>query len=370
MADNAGALSFGFEADFSGFTRAAEGAGQTLDRLARTAGQWAGATSSDVSRTLGAAAQLQSSQTGALEAAARNLAGKARAAANAVVAPNGLSAAQLLTGATIKDTSGDKDDNSAKVTTHLSEQLALLQTTGAAHDQIALRMKIEAEQAKLGTDATTAEKDAVAGLVQQIDAATTAQAKLKAAQESTNKAWNFGSQQVLGGIDAIIFDGARLGDAAAGALRNLSQAGLGAALTGSGPFAGLFGTQGSNGAEGGLFGVLGKALFGGGVPSGTTGSLAPGSAGSSFAGLFADGGSIGAGQWGVVGEAGAEVVAGPAAVTPWDKIPGSAPLRPAQAAAQVINFNVTSPDAPSFARSETQVAALLSRAVMRGQRNM
>ena len=64
----------------------------------------------------------------------------------------------------------------------------------------------------------------MAGLVQQIDAATTAQTKLKAAQEATNQAWNFGSQQVVSGIEAMIFDGARLGEAAAGVLRNLSEA--------------------------------------------------------------------------------------------------------------------------------------------------
>lgn len=367
MVDSAGSLSFGFDADFSGFTRAADGAGQTLDRLSRTAAQWAGSTSNDLSRTLGGAAALQSAQSGALETAARAMTGKARIAATAIAAPNGLSAGQLLAGLTIKDTSGDKDDNSAKVLTHLSEQLALLQSTGAAHDKIAERIKIEAEQAKLGSDATVAEKNAVAGLVQQIDAATAAQTKLKAAQEATNKAWTFGSQQALNGIDAMIFGGARLGDAAAGMLRNLAKAGLGAALTGSGPFAGLFGTQGSKGAEGGLFGAVGKALLGGGTPSVNGGALSSGTITSSFAGLFADGGSIGAGEWGIVGEQGAEVVAGPAAVTPWDKI---SPATGAPRSTQVINFNVTSPDAPSFARSETQMAALLSRAVMRGQRNI
>ena len=51
---------------------------------------------------------------------------------------------------------------------------------------------------------------------------------------------------------------------------------------------------------------------------------------------------------------------------PWDKIPAAAA---AGRSTQVINFNVTSPDAPSFARSETQMAALVSRAVLRGQRN-
>lgn len=35
-----------------------------------------------------------------------------------------------------------------------------------------------------------------------------------------------------------------------------------------------------------------------------------------------------------------------------------------------VNFNVTSPDAESFRRSETQVAAMLARAVSLGQRNL
>ena len=35
-----------------------------------------------------------------------------------------------------------------------------------------------------------------------------------------------------------------------------------------------------------------------------------------------------------------------------------------------ITFNVTSPDADSFRRSEGQIAAMLSRAVSRGQRNL
>jgi len=36
----------------------------------------------------------------------------------------------------------------------------------------------------------------------------------------------------------------------------------------------------------------------------------------------------------------------------------------------VVNFNVTTPDAESFRRSETQLAALLARTVARGQRNL
>jgi phage-related minor tail protein len=35
-----------------------------------------------------------------------------------------------------------------------------------------------------------------------------------------------------------------------------------------------------------------------------------------------------------------------------------------------ITFNVTTPDADSFRRSETQIAALLARAVAHGHRNL
>lgn len=342
MVETAGVLSFGFEADFSGFTRAADSAGQTLDRLAGRAGAWAEATAGGLSRTFDTAAGQQA-----------KAAAKMMSSAQGSKAPVGLSTSQLLAGQTIPDTSGDRDDSSAKVMTHLSEQLALLKTTGMAHDAIVERMKTEVEQAKLGTDATAAEKSQVADLVRQIDAATAAQTKLKAAQDAMNQAVGFGSAQVARGIESLILDGTRLNDVAANLLRSTARQGLQAALTGAGPLAALFGTQGQNGATGGIFGALAKALSGG-------------SAGSGFAGLFADGGAIGAGQWGIVGEKGAEVVAGPASVTPWAKLPTAAA---GGRTTQVINFNVTAPDPPSFARSESQMSALLARAVGRGGRN-
>lgn len=334
MAEQAGSLSFGFEADFSGFTRGADSAGAVLDRLAGRADAWADATAAGVTRTFDTAAALQARQAAALKADAP--------------VPGGLSTAQLLAGRTIPDTSGDRDDNSARVLTRLSEQLALLRTVGDAHAAIAERQKTEIEQARLGTEATAAEKDEVAGLVRQIDAATVAQAKLKASQAATNEAFGFASATAARGLESLILDGARLSEVGASILRSTARQGLEAALTGAGPFAGAFGTQGKAGATGGLFGALGAVLPGG-----------PG-----FAGLFASGGTIAPGQWGIVGERGAEVVAGPAAVTPFAKLP------PAGArTTQTINFNVTAPDPPAFARSESQMSALLARAVARGGRN-
>lgn len=332
MVEQAGSLSFGFEADFSGFTRAADAAGATLDRLAGRADAFAASSSTSLVRTFDTAAAIQARQAAALRADAP--------------VPGGLTAAQLLSGQTIPDTSGDRDDNSARVLTRLSEQLALLRTVGDAHALIAERQKIEAEQAKLGADATAAEKDQVAGLVRQIDAATEARTKLKAAQAAADEAYGFVSSQAARGIEALVLDGAKPGEVAAGLLRSTARQGLQAALVGAGPFAGSFGAQGKDGATGGLFGALG--------PGG----------GSGFAGLFAAGGTIASGEWGIVGERGAEVVAGPAAVTPVARL-AAAPAAPSQ----VINFNVTAPDPPAFARSQSQMAAVLARAVGRGGRN-
>ncbi|MCW6510987.1 phage tail tape measure protein [Lichenifustis flavocetrariae] len=303
MADVAGSLTYRFDADVSGFARAIDSAGAKLDALSQRASAFAAGRPLDIT--------------------------------------SGLSRA-----------TGSTDDQAGRELTRLSQQLALLQSTGAAHAAIAEQIKIEAAQTKLGSDATVAQKASAASLVQQIDAAAVAQAKLRAAQEATNTAWRYGSNTLTSGIEAMIFQGEKLRDVGASLLSSFAKSGLSAALSGSGPLAGLLGTAGTNGAVGGLFGALGS-LF--------TGSTAA----STFSGLYADGGTIGAGQWGVVGEKGAEVVAGPATVVPWAKAMGQG----GQRSTQVIQFNVTTPDAPSFARSEAQMAALVSRAVARGGRN-
>lgn len=47
--------------------------------------------------------------------------------------------------------------------------------------------------------------------------------------------------------------------------------------------------------------------------------------GMSFGGFYADGGNLGSGKWGIAGEAGPEIVTGPASITPLSKIGSSAP---------------------------------------------
>lgn len=89
---------------------------------------------------------------------------------------------------------------------------------------------------------------------------------------------------------------------------------------------------------------------------------------------FAQGGVIAAptafplagGRLGVAGEA------GPEAILPLARgSDGRLGVRAAGGGQPVaITFNVTSPDAESFMRSESQIAAMLNRAVSRGQRNL
>ena len=62
---------------------------------------------------------------------------------------------------------------------------------------------------------------------------------------------------------------------------------------------------------------------------------------------------------------------GPEAILPLARGPdGRLGVRAEGAGGVSITFNVTTPDADSFRRSETQIAALLARAVGAGQRNL
>jgi phage-related minor tail protein len=79
-----------------------------------------------------------------------------------------------------------------------------------------------------------------------------------------------------------------------------------------------------------------------------------------IAGARAAGGPVDAGVPYLVGEQGPELFTPGAA----GAIAHNAALRPA------ITLNVTARDAQSFLKSETQVAAMLSRALARGQRNL
>lgn len=109
----------------------------------------------------------------------------------------------------------------------------------------------------------------------------------------------------------------------------------------------------------------------GGIFSGLSGALGA-SAGKALPVPFAKGGVIASpitfpigSATGLAGERGAE------AIMPLARGPGGELGVRAQAAPAVnVTFNITTPDAQSFRRSETQIAALLSRSLGQGQRNL
>lgn len=70
------------------------------------------------------------------------------------------------------------------------------------------------------------------------------------------------------------------------------------------------------------------------------------------------------GRTGIAGER------GPEAIMPLTRGPDGRLGVAAQGAGVTISFNVTSPDAESFRRTEGQIAAMLARAVGRGQRDL
>jgi phage-related minor tail protein len=157
-------------------------------------------------------------------------------------------------------------------------------------------------------------------------------------------------------FEGILFDGKRAGDALRGVGQSLSSAVLNQALA---PVQGAIGSA----IGGGLQSMLGSLL-----PFANGGVLASGRVQA-----FASGGIVGGptmfpmrGGTGLMGEA------GPEAIMPLARGPdGRLGVRSGGGGGRVqVTMNITTPNAESFRRSRSQVAAELSRAIQRGGRNL
>ncbi|QUS54503.1 hypothetical protein [Pseudovibrio brasiliensis] len=147
---------------------------------------------------------------------------------------------------------------------------------------------------------------------------------------------------LLGGIakDSMsqFIDALGIADTAAGQLvATLAEAAAQAAFMGQGPLASLFGTSHQSN--------LSTALM------------------STFQGFFADGGVLGAGEWGFAGENGIEPVVGPAKIISNKEAFGGSER------GVVVNQYIQTPDVESFRQSQGQVQGMLVDALSRGQRN-
>ncbi len=156
-------------------------------------------------------------------------------------------------------------------------------------------------------------------------------------------------------FDDLVFDGAKLGDV----LRNLSLSMSNSALDSVlNPVASHFGN-----------------LLGGGLESLIKGIL-PFENGAAFSGgrvtAFANGGIVNSatafpmrGGTGLMGEA------GPEAIMPLARgADGKLGVRGGGGQSVTVNMNISTPDAASFQRSRTQVAAGVQRALRRSSRNL
>lgn len=210
----------------------------------------------------------------------------------------------------------------------------------AAEDQQKLNLLRRA-----GVDATSEQGRAISALIEEIDRQEAAQARVN---ETTFFLGSVASSQIGEFINLLGF-----ADDAAGRLASsLAEAALKAALLGEGPLATVFGTNRGGGFLGMLVSGVG-ASFGKGAGSGIA---------SAFAGMYADGGTLGAGQWGIAGENGPEPVVGPA------KVVSNRDAFGANGRQLVVNVTIQTPNPESFRRSRTQIEATIADAVSRGRR--
>jgi phage-related minor tail protein len=113
---------------------------------------------------------------------------------------------------------------------------------------------------------------------------------------------------ILGGLDSVFGGGGRGGQSKGGSANNPLYV---YQVNGGGGIPGIPGMGGSSGGGSGGGGI-------GGVVSGvwdTVKSIGS-SIGDLFGGFFANGGTLGAGKWGIAGENGPELISGPANITP------------------------------------------------------
>jgi len=188
-----------------------------------------------------------------------------------------------------------------------------------------------------GAVATDEQKQRIAALVTEIERA-------KKAQEEFNQLVEFAGSQLTGVFSDMISGASTFEDSMNRVAKAIADAALQAALMGQGPLAGLFGLAPTGGNTiGGLVGLL-------------AGSAASPTA--AFGGLFADGGHLGAGEWGIAGERGPEIIRGPAEVVPIAKHRGGSDVR------------VTLSTAIDARGADSGVEARLERALAERDRNL
>lgn len=95
-----------------------------------------------------------------------------------------------------------------------------------------------------------------------------------------------------------------------------------------------------------------------------------GSIGDWFAGFFANGGRIESGKWGVVGEAGPELIKGPADIMPLDQVSTTGTTSDIMPSITQVTYNINAVDAPSFQALIARDPAFIHAIAMQGARSI
>lgn len=158
-------------------------------------------------------------------------------------------------------------------------------------------------------------------------------------------------------IDGLVLDGGKLSDALKTIGRSLADTVYGIAMK---PVENAL----AGSIAGGMGNMLGGALFGGVTPFAKGGAFASGRAMDSGVVTGATGFPMRGGQ-GLMGEA------GPEAIMPLRRGPdGKLGVASAGGGSSVnVTFNIQTPDVAGFQRSQSQIAAQMSRVLSRGDRN-
>ncbi|WP_205041994.1 hypothetical protein [Rhodoligotrophos defluvii] len=252
----------------------------------------------------------------------------------------------------------DGNDERDRQAEAIARVISALEFEQAQLQRSALDQEIHNQLRAAGVDLTSKQGQRIAELVTQIEQQRQAMMDARLAQEAFND-----SMRYLGEIGVDTFASLVSGtESFSDAIRNLAQelglAALKAALLGEGPLAGLFGTAQSGGSLGGILNAFSRGQTGGPTNIVPTG--------------FARGGSFEVGGAGGIDSQLVVFKATPGElVTVDDRRGPEAGDQPGRVvAAPRITFNVMANDAESFRRSESQIAAMLTRAVARGQRNL
>ena len=182
--------------------------------------------------------------------------------------------------------------------------------------------------------------------------------QMKSSLESTSKGLGAVEQGLSRGLrrafDGLVFDGLNLSDALDAVARSLANTAYNAAIR---PFANEAGGVLAQGVGSLVENIL---PFANGAPF-SQGRVMP----------FASGGIVsGATPFGMRGGLGVMGEAGPEAIMPLARGPdGKLGVKGAGGGGQTIIMNVTTPDVQGFQRSSAQIAAQMTRALSRGQRN-